>query len=107
MKYRSAYPGILAMTLVIGPFAFADEASDAFKGGMREHNKGMVDVVESPAKAVEGTAGGMVGDHPVTGTVEGTVKGTGQTGDQALKGTGEMVEGTEKMLTAPIKAIAE
>ena len=107
MKHHSAYLGILAMTLVIGPYALADEASDTFKGGMKEHNKGMIDVVESPAKVVEGTGAGMEGDHPVEGTVEGTVTGTVKTGDQTLKGAGEMVEGTGEMLSAPIKAIEE
>ena len=105
--HNSAYLGILAMTLVIDPYALADEASETFKGGMKEHTKGMVDVVESPAKVVEDTGAGMEGDHPVAGTVEGSVKGTEQTGEQVLKGTGEMVEGTEKMPTAPIKAIEE
>ncbi len=107
MKHRSAYLGILAMTLVMGPYALADEATSTFVSGMEEHNKGMLEVVESPVKEIEDTAAGMDDADPVTGTVDGAMTGADQTSDEALEGTDEIVEGTEEMIDAPVKALTE
>jgi len=98
---------VFALTLVPSTVTLAGEAGDTFQQGVETHNKGVVDVVTSPAHMVEDPAKGASGDHPVGGSVEGVVTGTAKTGDQALEGTGKMLEGTGEILESPIKAMTD
>lgn len=107
MKSKSACLGILVFALAHTPCVLADEASEAFKGGMEKRHEGMKEVVTSPTHMVEDTGAGMEGENPVMDTASGAVTGTAKTGGQVLEGAGGMVEGTGEMLTAPVEAITE
>ncbi len=97
--------GILILALVQSPYALASEASTTFKEGMQDRQRGVKDVVTSPTHVVKDTAAGIEGDHPVGGTAKGVVTGTAKTGGQVIQGAGNVVNGTGKMLTAPVKAV--
>lgn len=107
MKHTSTRMGILILALVQSPFLLAGNASDTFKEGMDDRHEGMKQIVTSPSHMVEDTAEGMEGEHPVMNTSEGVVTGTGKTGVQAVEGTESMVEGTGKVISAPIEAVVE
>ena len=97
----------LTLVLLQSPWTLAGEASDGIKEGLQDRREGVKTVVTSPAHIVEETAEGTEGGPPITGTAVGAVKGSAQTGGQIVEGAGEYVKGTGKVLTAPIKAVAE
>jgi hypothetical protein len=107
MKSTYLFAALAGLMLTQSGMALAGDAGDTLNSGVDTHTKGMVDVVTSPEHMVEDPAKGMSSDHPVGGSAEGVVTGTAKTGDQALEGAGEMVEGTGEILAAPIKAMTD
>jgi hypothetical protein len=107
MKHTPLFAGLFGLMLAQSTVTVAGEAADTFDSGVKTHNQGVVDVVTSPEHMVEDPAKGASSDHPVGGTAEGVVTGTAKTGEQALEGAGNMLEGTGKILAAPIEAVTE
>ena len=107
MKHTPLFVGLFGLALAQGGVALAGEAGDTLDRGFKTHNQGVVDVVTSPEHMVEDPAKGVSGDHPVGGTAEGVVTGTAKTGEQAVDGAGNVVEGTAEMLESPIEAVTD
>ena len=107
MKSRIICAVLAAFTVGYGGAALSGEGTEAFKEGMHDRREGVKEVVTSPSHLVEETAEGTQGDQPVLDTAGGVVEGAVETGDQALHGAGNIVEGTGEVLTAPIEAIAD
>jgi len=95
------------LALAQSPYALAGDASESFKEGMQDRQGGVKDVVTSPTHVVKDTAVGAESDSPVGDTAKGVVTGTVKTGGQAVQGAGDVVKGTGKMLTAPVKAVTK
>ena len=107
MKHTPLFAGLFGLMLAQSTVGLAEEAADTFDSGVKMHNQGVVDVVTSPEHMVEDPAKGASSDHPAGGSVEGVVTGTAKTGDQALEGADDMVEGTGEILAVPIEAVTE